>query len=201
MATTIRLTRMGRKKRPFYRMVVVDSRDRRDGDYIESLGTYNPVPAAYELSLDSDRAVHWLEKGAVLSSTARSLLKREGVLYRWHLQKSGTDAAKIDEMVEEFRARHQARDEKTVAEARAQEEKQRQAKEEAARKAKEEAEKAEAAAKEAAVAEAAAESAEADEKAEGAGEEKAEAAPAEDAPAEKADEESSDEPEGDEEKK
>jgi small subunit ribosomal protein S16 len=105
MATTIRLTRMGRKQAPFYRLVVCDSRTRRDGDYIESLGYYNPMPDAYELEVDHDKAVSWLGKGAQPTGTAKSLLRNEGVLYRWHLMKSGAAAESIDAQVEEFRAR------------------------------------------------------------------------------------------------
>lgn len=103
MATTIRLTRMGRKQAPFYRVVVCDSRIRRDGAYIESLGFYNPLPDAYELSIDHAKAIEWLDKGAQPTDTARSLLRTEGVLYRWHLQKAGE--SDIDAKVEEFRGR------------------------------------------------------------------------------------------------
>jgi small subunit ribosomal protein S16 len=105
MATTIRLTRMGRKQAPFYRLVVCDSRTRRDGSYIESLGYYNPMPAAFQLEVDHGRAIDWLVKGAQPTDTARSLLRTEGVLYRWHLMKTGSAAAEIDAQVEEYRVR------------------------------------------------------------------------------------------------
>jgi small subunit ribosomal protein S16 len=105
MATTIRLTRMGRKQAPFYRLVVCDSRTRRDGSYIESLGYYNPMPDAFQLEVDHGRAIDWLVKGAQPTDTAKSLLRTEGVLYRWHLMKSGSGAAEIDAQVEEYRAR------------------------------------------------------------------------------------------------
>ena len=105
MATTIRLTRMGRKQAPFYRLVVCDSRTRRDGSYIESLGYYNPMPDAYELEVDHGRAIDWLAKGAQPTDTAKSLLRTEGVLYRWHLMKTGSAAAEIDAQVEEYRVR------------------------------------------------------------------------------------------------
>ena len=109
MPTTIRLTRMGRLKAPFYRLIVVDSRNRRDSDYIENLGIYNPLPAEYQLELNGDRAIHWLEQGATMSETARSLMRQEGILFRWHLQKQGVDAATIEEQVSAFRAqRHKA---------------------------------------------------------------------------------------------
>lgn len=105
MATSIRLTRMGRKQAPFYRLVVADSRVRRDGDYIDSLGHYNPLPDAYELTVDHAKAIEWLGKGAQPTLTARSLLRNEGVLLRWHLTKAGTPAEEIEAKVEEFRSR------------------------------------------------------------------------------------------------
>ncbi len=148
MATTIRLTRMGRKQRPFYRVVVVDSRGRRDGDYIESLGYYNPMPDAFEVSVNADRALHWLDRGVTMSSTARSLLRREGVLYRWHLQKSGADAAEIDAKMEEFLSRRGEQTEAIKAQTKAKLEAWRSAKEEAVKAAKKEAEATEAAAAE-----------------------------------------------------
>ena len=104
MATTIRLTRMGRKQAPFYRLVVCDSRTRRDGSYIESLGYYNPMPDAFQLEVDHGRAIDWLVKGAQPTDTARSLLRTEGVLYRWHLMKTGSAAAEIDGRVLQGRA-------------------------------------------------------------------------------------------------
>jgi len=109
MPATIRLTRMGRKKRPFYRLVVVDSRARRDGAYIEKLGYYNPFVEPYEVELDHDKTVEWLGKGAGMSDTARGLLRNEGVLYRWHLMKSGAEISEIESKVEEFRTRHGAK--------------------------------------------------------------------------------------------
>lgn len=107
MATTIRLTRMGRKQAPFYRLVVCDSRTRRDGDYIESLGYYNPMPDAYQLEVDHGKAVDWLVKGAQPTTTAKSLLRNEGVLLRWHLMKSGAAVDEIDSQVEAFRSRRE----------------------------------------------------------------------------------------------
>lgn len=109
MSATIRLTRMGRKKHPFYRLVVLDSRVRRDGDYIDKLGHYNPFVEPREVMIDHDKAIEWLEKGAGLSGTARSLLRDEGVLYRWHLKKSGLAVGEIESKVEEYRSRHSTR--------------------------------------------------------------------------------------------
>lgn len=75
----IRLTRMGKKKQPFYRIVVVDQRKKRDGAYIESLGYYNPLKQPYEVKVDVDKAVQWILKGAQPSETVLRLLEKSGL--------------------------------------------------------------------------------------------------------------------------
>lgn len=80
MAVRIRLKRMGAKKRPFYRLVVADSRAARDGAVIETLGYYNPIADPVELNIDEEKALDWLKKGAQPSDTAKSLLKRTGIM-------------------------------------------------------------------------------------------------------------------------
>ncbi|HEW91277.1 MAG TPA: 30S ribosomal protein S16 [Thermotogaceae bacterium] len=80
----IRLTRMGKKKQPFYRIVVVDSRKRRDGKYIESLGFYNPKVDPAVMNVDVDRAVDWILKGAQPSESARKILSKLGVMKKVH---------------------------------------------------------------------------------------------------------------------
>jgi small subunit ribosomal protein S16 len=80
MAVKIRLKRMGAKKRPFYRLVVADSRAARDGAFIDTLGFYNPIAEPVELKIDEEKALDWLQKGAQPSDTARSLLKKSGVM-------------------------------------------------------------------------------------------------------------------------
>ncbi len=67
MATVIRLTRMGRKKKPFYRIVVTDSRKRRDGGWIESLGYYNPLKESDNVKFDSEKLTYWIGVGAKMS--------------------------------------------------------------------------------------------------------------------------------------
>lgn len=79
MAVRIRLTRMGSKKRPFYRIVIADSRARRDGRFIEIVGTYNPLKNPAEVTLKDERVRHWLGVGATPSDTVRSILKKNGV--------------------------------------------------------------------------------------------------------------------------
>lgn len=72
----IRLSRVGAKKRPHYRIVVLEKNQARDGTYLEVLGTYNPLAKPAEIKLDRDRYDHWLSKGAQPSETMRSFLKR-----------------------------------------------------------------------------------------------------------------------------
>jgi len=74
--TTIRLTRMGRKKMPFYRIVVTDSRKRRDSGWIESLGYYNPIVEPKELKIDDTRLDYWLSVGAQMSSRVKKITGR-----------------------------------------------------------------------------------------------------------------------------
>jgi small subunit ribosomal protein S16 len=74
--TVIRMTRMGRKKKPFYRIVVTDSRKRRDGGWIESIGYYNPVSVEKDLRLDKERLNYWLSVGAKMSPTVTRLASK-----------------------------------------------------------------------------------------------------------------------------
>ena len=80
MATKIRLKRQGKKFYAFYRVVVVDSRKKRDGKVIEEIGTYNPLTAPAELKVDADRAQAWIKTGAQPTETVRDLLKKAGAL-------------------------------------------------------------------------------------------------------------------------
>jgi len=78
MAVKIRLARYGAKKKPFYRIVVADNESPRDGKYIESVGTYNPLLDPAEVSLKGERVKYWINQGAIPTSTVKSLLKKEG---------------------------------------------------------------------------------------------------------------------------
>lgn len=80
MAVKIRLTRLGDKKSPFYRVVVTDSRKARDGEYIEKLGTFNPLTNPAEIVLNEDRTKYWLSTGAQPTETARTILVNKGLL-------------------------------------------------------------------------------------------------------------------------
>ena len=79
MAVKIRLRRMGSKKRPFYRLVVADSRSPRDGRFIEEIGYFDPIADPVEVRIDTDKAIKWLKNGAQPTDTARALLKKNGV--------------------------------------------------------------------------------------------------------------------------
>jgi len=79
MAVKIRLKRMGKKKSPFYRVVVADSRYPRDGRFIEEIGTYNPLTDPAEVKIDVEKAQKWIQNGAQPTDTVRALLKRCGV--------------------------------------------------------------------------------------------------------------------------
>jgi len=80
MAVRIRLARMGAKKKPFYRLVAAESESPRDGRFLEILGYYNPMKEPAEVKIHEDKVHRWLEKGAGISESAKSLLKKEGLL-------------------------------------------------------------------------------------------------------------------------
>ena len=80
MAVKIRLKRMGAKKKPFYRVVVADSRAPRDGRFIEEIGTYNPLTEPASVSIDSDKAKTWLKNGAQPTDVVKRLFKDSGIL-------------------------------------------------------------------------------------------------------------------------
>lgn len=97
MSVKLRLRRMGKKKRPFYRIVAIDSRTARDGRYLENLGTYDPITDPATVTVNEERALYWLGHGAIPSHTVKSFLKRKGVLLKWHLMKQGADDAVVAE--------------------------------------------------------------------------------------------------------
>ncbi len=75
----IRLARMGKKKKPFYRVVVADSRTRRDGTFIEIIGTYDPMKEPSEIKVDTEKARSWIGKGAQPTDTVKKLLQKAGL--------------------------------------------------------------------------------------------------------------------------
>ena len=85
MPVKLRLQRHGKKGKPFYWLVAADARAKRDGRYLEKLGTYNPNTNPATVVIDIDRAVNWLEKGAQPTDTARTLLSYRGAMLKHHL--------------------------------------------------------------------------------------------------------------------
>jgi small subunit ribosomal protein S16 len=102
LAVKLRLRRMGKKKRPFYRIVAADSRAPRDGRFIELVGTYDPISKPMNIELQEDRVMYWLQNGAQPTDTVKNLFQKKGVWLKWHLVKSGADEAKITAEVGKF---------------------------------------------------------------------------------------------------
>jgi len=106
MAVKIRLARKGRKRLAFYHIVVADSRSPRDGRYIEKIGSYNPVTNPATIELDFDKALGWLQTGAIPTDTCRAILSYKGVLIKKHLldgvKKGAFDEAEATKRFEEW---------------------------------------------------------------------------------------------------
>jgi small subunit ribosomal protein S16 len=85
MATKLRLQRHGKKGKPYYHLVAADARAKRDGRYIERIGSYNPNTNPATIEIIHDRALHWLQTGAQPTDTARAVLKYKGVIFHNHL--------------------------------------------------------------------------------------------------------------------
>jgi len=100
MAVKIRLQRHGKKGKPFYHIVAADARAKRDGRYIEKIGTYNPNTNPASIDLQIDRAVNWLQNGAIPTDTARAILSYKGALYKNHLL-NGVKKGAFDEKTAE----------------------------------------------------------------------------------------------------
>ena len=105
MATKIRLKRIGRRNRPFYRVIIIDSRKRRDGLAIEQVGWYDPLKAEKDINfvLKEDRIIAWLQLGAQVSDPVNKLMKRSGLAYRWHLMSQGLSSEDIEKAVAKWK--------------------------------------------------------------------------------------------------
>lgn len=97
MSVKIRLARAGRKKAPAYRVVVADSRRARDGRFIEIIGFYQPLFDPPKISVDVDKAVDWLMKGAIPSDTVRSIFRKAGVLKKFHEARAPKNRKQADQ--------------------------------------------------------------------------------------------------------
>lgn len=93
MAVKLRLKRMGSKQKPFYRIVAADSRSPRDGRFIETVGTYNPIKGKEVVTIDEEKALAWLSKGAIPTDTVRSILSNHGVMKKYAESKSSKKKA------------------------------------------------------------------------------------------------------------
>ena len=89
MAVKIRLKRMGAKKAPFYRVIVADSRSPRDGRFIDTIGTYNPLTTPAEIKLNEVSAIKWLNNGAIPTDTVKNLFSKAGIMEKYHNLKQG----------------------------------------------------------------------------------------------------------------
>ncbi len=111
MSVKIRLQRHGAKQRPFYFIVVANSSSKRDGKFIEKLGTYNPLTVPATIQINRERALHWLAKGAQATHTVNRILSFKGVLYLKHLMR-GVKLGLFDEVTavkkfEEWNKQHE----------------------------------------------------------------------------------------------
>ncbi len=94
MAVKLRLLRMGAKKKPFYRIVAADSRTKRDGKYIELVGTYNPITEPAEIKINEEVALKWLSQGAQPTDTVKSLFNKAGINEKFHYMKHSKQESK-----------------------------------------------------------------------------------------------------------
>jgi len=101
MPVRIRLQRHGKKGKPFYWVVAADARSKRDGKYLEKLGTYNPNTHPATVDLNIDASVKWLQNGAEPTNTAKAILSNKGVLLKHHLVKGVAKGALTEAQVEE----------------------------------------------------------------------------------------------------
>lgn len=116
MPVKIRLARRGRKKRPYYHVVVADARAPRDGKFIENIGSYNPMTVPATIELDREKAYEWLAKGAQPTDTARAILKFKGVYYKRHLMRGVAKGALTEEKaMEMYNAWIDAKESKVLA--------------------------------------------------------------------------------------
>lgn len=115
MATRIRLQRHGAKGAPYYKIVVADSRSKRDGRYIDQVGTYNPTTIPATIDLNLDKAVKWLQSGAEPTNTVNAILGYKGALYKKHLLRGVTlGVVKAEEVEAKFEAWVQAKEGKVL---------------------------------------------------------------------------------------
>jgi small subunit ribosomal protein S16 len=100
---------MGTKKRPFWRIVAIDTRNSRDGRFIDIVGHYNPMVEPAEIKVDEDKVYHWLDNGALPSEKVEQLLRKLGLIERWRLLRSGVKIQELDAKIAELRLKQPKR--------------------------------------------------------------------------------------------
>ena len=108
MAVRIRLQRKGAKHRPFYRIVVADSRSPRDGRFIDQLGYYDPLTDPADINVDTEKVIDWFGKGAKPTETVKSLFSRVGIMETWHHVRQGKPYDEVRHIEDEARKRMEA---------------------------------------------------------------------------------------------
>ena len=122
MAVVIRLQRHGRSKRPFYRIVAIDSRNRRDGRELERLGWYNPLITDDNINIKEDRINYWMENGANTSDAVHGLFKKIGFNLKRDLERQGKSEEEIEKFVSEYiKSQEEIRNKKAEAKKKAKE--------------------------------------------------------------------------------
>ena len=113
MPVKIRLSRHGKKKAPFYHIIIADGRSPRDGKFIESIGIYNPKTIPATIEINAERALDWLSKGAQPTDTARRILSFKGILFKKHLDRGIKMGKLVPELAEqkwkEWETKHAAK--------------------------------------------------------------------------------------------
>ncbi len=94
MAVKLRLKRMGAKQKPFYRIIAADSRSPRDGRFIETVGTYNPIKQPAEITVNEEKIMYWLSNGAVPTDTVRNILSKQGIMKKFAESKNKSKESK-----------------------------------------------------------------------------------------------------------
>jgi small subunit ribosomal protein S16 len=105
LSVKIRLKRMGSKKKPFYRFVATDSRNARDGRFIETLGYYNPRTEPPNIKIDEEAVLKWMERGAKPSPNTESLFRKLGFMQKWQLLKQGVKKEDLEQKIMELKAK------------------------------------------------------------------------------------------------
>lgn len=109
MAVKLRLSRMGKKKQPIYKVIAADSRAPRDGKFLEAIGLYNPLTDPATVDINEERALYWLGVGAQPTDTVKNLLGKKGILLKRDMQKQGLSEEAINANLENWKKLNEAK--------------------------------------------------------------------------------------------